>query len=82
MSKDLQFANFKKSDKKIQDQQIVKDFAGKIARAMKDIASSHVYFIFQEAFGEMPYEEVTKILDNVIKLTPKVKQVKIERKHK
>ncbi len=47
----------------------VYDFAFKIAKAMKDSASSHVFFLAQQAFGdEMEWEDVDAILDNIITL--------------
>lgn len=47
----------------------ISDFANKIAKAMKEISSSHVYFIIQQAFGEIDWGEAEKILENVIVLT-------------
>jgi len=49
----------------------VYDFAEKIAKTMKEIGSSHVYFIFQQAFdkqGLMDWGKVVKTLDNIINL--------------
>lgn len=46
------------------------NFAGKIAKTMKDLSSSHVYFIIQQAFDEdMAWDEVSDMLDEVITLT-------------
>jgi len=52
----------------------VYDFADKIAKTMKEIGSSHVYFIFQQAFdkkGLMSWHEVMKTLDDIINLCKK-----------
>jgi hypothetical protein len=47
----------------------VYDFAGRIAKAMKDVASSHVLFIYQQAFGdEDSWDEVVTALDSIIAL--------------
>ena len=47
----------------------VYDFALKIARTMKDIRSSHVFFLAQQAFGdEMEWKDVETMLDNIITL--------------
>ena len=40
-------------------------FAGKIAKVMKDLSSSHVYFIVQQAYGEIDWNEVEEILKKV-----------------
>ena len=44
-------------------------FAKKIAKAIDDIKSSHCYFIMQQAYGEISWEEAQKILDAVLKLS-------------
>lgn len=45
----------------------VLEFASKIAKVMKDISSSHVYFILQQAYGEeLDWGEAEQILDRVI----------------
>lgn len=46
------------------------EFAGKIARAMKELKSSHVYFIFQQGYGNVDWRDVEKTLDKVIEQTP------------
>lgn len=53
---------------------LVNGFANKVATAMKEIGSSHVYFILQEAFGEdLDWTEAEKILKEVIEFTKKGK---------
>lgn len=42
------------------------EFGTKIAKAMKDISSSHVYFIVQQAYGDLDWKEVVEIFDNVL----------------
>ncbi len=47
----------------------VYDFALKIARTMKDIRSSHVFFLAQQAFGEeMEWKDVEDLLNSIIAL--------------
>jgi len=41
-------------------------FGLKIAKAMKKIASSNVFFIVQQAYGEIDYSEVEQIFEAVI----------------
>lgn len=42
------------------------NFAGKIARAMDDLRSSHVFFIIQQAYGnDMEWEDAQLIFDTV-----------------
>jgi hypothetical protein len=44
---------------------MAKDFAPKVALTMKEIASSNVYFILQQAFG-VDSSDAVRILDKVI----------------
>ncbi len=47
----------------------VYDFALKIAQAMKDVRSSHVFFLAQQAFGdEMEWQDVEDLLNSIIAL--------------
>lgn len=47
----------------------VYDFAEKIAKTMRDVGSSHVFFLAQQAFGEeMEWRDVETMLDNIIAL--------------
>lgn len=48
------------------DNYFINNFAKKIAQALKEIASSHVLFIMQQAFGDISWEEAVEILDNVL----------------
>lgn len=51
------------------DEKMIYEFANKIAIAMKELSSSHVYFIIQIAyndFGGMAWETAEDILDDVI----------------
>jgi len=43
------------------------DFAKRLATAIDDLKSSHCYFIMQQAYGEISWEEVQKILDIILK---------------
>lgn len=44
------------------------EFAAKVAKTMKKIGSSHVYFILQEALGwDLDWTEVEYLLDKVVK---------------
>lgn len=43
------------------------DFGKKIAKAMDDIGSSHVFFLVQQAYGEIDYSEVQQIFEAVLK---------------
>ena len=49
-------------------------FAGRIARAMNELKSSHVYFIIQQAYKDedMEWGEVQALLDRVIEQTKEV----------
>ena len=51
------------------------NFAKKLAKAMKEIGSSHVFFIMQQAYGEIGYEECEKIWAAVLN-EPEKKTVK------
>lgn len=43
------------------------EFATKVAKVMKDLSSSHVYFILQQAFGDdLDWSEAEYILDKFI----------------
>jgi hypothetical protein len=44
-----------------------KNFAKKVAKVMLDLKSSHIYFILQEAYGEISWEACESILEKVIK---------------
>lgn len=44
-----------------------KSFGVKIAKAMTAIKSSHVYFIVQQAYGEIDWSEVEKIFEAVLR---------------
>lgn len=54
----------KKRQKKLDD---AKQFGKKIAKVMDDLKSSHVYFIIQQAYGGIAWEEAQEILDNVLR---------------
>ena len=54
--------------RQVSDDPVV-DFAGRVARTMKDLSSSHVYFVMQQAFGEIDWRDCEKILTEVIKRT-------------
>ena len=45
------------------------EFANKVARAMDELRSSHVFFILQQAFGDTEWEEAQDMLNTVIKQT-------------
>ena len=47
---------------------VVSDFANRIATTMKDIGSSHVYFVIQQAYPEreLSWTEAVEIFDEVI----------------
>jgi hypothetical protein len=46
---------------------IREEFAIKIAKVMKDLKSSHCYFILQMAYGEeLSWEEAEELFDKVI----------------
>jgi hypothetical protein len=47
----------------------VTEFAGKIAKAMKELSSSHVYFIIQQAYGPIDWSEAEEILQKIIDAT-------------
>lgn len=50
----------------------VAEFAGKVARVMKDLSSSHVFFILQQAFGEeLDWVGAEDLLCNIISKTTK-----------
>ena len=55
-----------------------KDFAVKVATVMRELSSSHVYFILQQAYGDdLDWTEASLLLDNVInepRPTPKTKE--------
>jgi hypothetical protein len=42
------------------------EFALRLAAAIMDLKSSHAYFIFQKAYGEISWEEVEEICNEVI----------------
>lgn len=42
-------------------------FAKKLAKAMKTIASSNVYFIMQQAYGEIDWKDCESIWEAVLK---------------
>ncbi len=44
-----------------------KVFSKEIAKVMLDLKSSHVYFIIQQAFGDIGWEDAEDILQSVIK---------------
>lgn len=41
------------------------EFAEKVGKVMDDLRSSHVFFILQQAYGDMDWEEAQAILDKV-----------------
>jgi 3-methyladenine DNA glycosylase Tag len=41
------------------------EFAFKVSRAMKEIGSSQIYFLMQQAYGDIDWDEVTQIWDKV-----------------
>ncbi len=43
------------------------DFARRIANTMNSLRSSHAFFIIQQAYSDMEWEEAQSILDEVIK---------------
>lgn len=43
------------------------NFAKKIAKVMDDLKSSHVYFIIQEAYGDISWEEAQELLNHILK---------------
>jgi len=47
------------------------EFAEKVARAMDNLRSSHVFFVLQQAYGGMEWEEAQAILNRVIDNAPK-----------
>lgn len=47
------------------------EFGRKIGKVMMDIKSSHVFFIVQQAYGEISWEEVEEILEDVKNTKPK-----------
>ena len=55
-----------------------KDLAVKVATVMRELSSSHVYFILQQAYGDdLDWTEASLLLDNVInepRPTPKTKE--------
>lgn len=49
---------------------LVNNFANKVAKCMKELSSSHVFFILQQALGEeLDWDEAKAILNDVIKFT-------------
>lgn len=46
-----------------------KQFGKKIAKVMDDLKSSHIYFVIQQAYGDISWEEAQDILDNVLEQT-------------
>ena len=52
-----------------QEIKIVYEFANKIAKVMDDLRSSYVFFIIEQAYEDIEWEEVQKMLDNIIKIT-------------
>jgi len=46
-------------------------FGAKLAKAMAEIQSSHVYFIMQQAYGEIDYLECEQIWKAVLTKTEK-----------
>lgn len=62
----------KRDIRKLKGNDLVNYFANKIAKAMDELKSSHVYFVVQMAFGEdLSWHEVEKILKDVKELTNK-----------
>ena len=57
----------------IDELNMILDFAEKIAETMKEISSSHVFFILQQAFGEMSWDEANGILCEVIRISKRLK---------
>lgn len=54
---------------KITQNDLMAYFAYKLAKALKDISSSHVYFILQQSFGEdLAWSEVDSMCKNIIKI--------------
>jgi cystathionine beta-lyase family protein involved in aluminum resistance len=47
----------------------VYEFAIKVAKAMNEIKSSNVYFIMQQAYGEIDWSEVEGIFTSVLENT-------------
>lgn len=43
-----------------------KQFGIKIANVMDDLKSSHIYFVIQQAYGDIAWDEAQEILDNVL----------------
>lgn len=43
------------------------EFALKVAKAMKEVASSNVYFIMQQAFGEIDWNECEGIWEEILR---------------
>lgn len=43
------------------------NFGKKIAKVMDDLKSSHIFFIIQQAYGEIDWTEAQQILDEVLK---------------
>ncbi len=41
-------------------------FGKKIAKVMDDFKSSHMYFVIQQAYGEISWEEAQEILNHVM----------------
>ena len=41
------------------------EFANKVAKVMDELRSSHVFFILQQAYGDMDWEEAQGILNTV-----------------
>lgn len=60
---------FKKVKPAESEQEIVYEFAGKIAVVMDELKSSHIYFVIQQALGDISWEEAQDILDNIIAIT-------------
>jgi hypothetical protein len=57
-------------EKKMAQIDPVYDFAYKIAKVLKEISSSHVFFIMQQAFGEeMEWDSVVELLNTIIALS-------------
>lgn len=57
-----------KASQRIRNNEISREeFSQEIAKAMKKISSSNVFFIVQQAFGEVSWDDVDLLLQNMIK---------------
>lgn len=54
---------------KITQNDLMVYFSYKLAKVIKEISSSHVYFVMQQAFGEdLEWAEVESMCKNIIKI--------------